>query len=149
MNKAILMGRLARDPEIRTTQSGVSVCNFTVACDRRSRAADGTWQNQADFIPCVAWRQQAEFVNRYFSKGDRILVSGSIQPRNWEDQNGQRRYTTEIIIEEVEFCESKRGERRDVPGDDRTDRVSAMTVESGGGSFLPPPDEDNSLPFDF
>ena len=60
MNRAILMGRMARDPEIRTTQGGISVCNFTVACDRRSRAADGTWQNQADFIPCVAWRQQAD-----------------------------------------------------------------------------------------
>lgn len=149
MNKAILMGRLARDPEIRTTQSGISVCNFTVACDRRSRAADGTWQNQADFIPCVAWRQQAEFVNRYFSKGDRILVSGSIQPRSWEDQNGQRRYTTEVIIDEVEFCESRRGDRRDMPNDVQSDRVSATTVDSGGDAFLPAPDDDTSLPFDF
>jgi len=142
------MGRLARDPEIRTTQSGIPVCNFTVACDRRSRAADGSWQNQADFIPCVAWRQQAEFINRYFSKGDRILVSGSIQPRSWEDDKGNRRYTTEVIIDEVEFCESKRGGggRRD---DDRSDRVSATTVDSGGDSFLPAPDDDTSLPFDF
>ncbi|HHX19941.1 MAG TPA: single-stranded DNA-binding protein [Clostridiaceae bacterium] len=148
MNRAILMGRLARDPEIRTTQSGIPVCNFTVACDRRSRAADGSWQNQADFIPCVAWRQQAEFINRYFSKGDRILVSGSIQPRSWEDDKGNRRYTTEVIIDEVEFCESKRGGggRRD---DDRSDRVSATTVDSGGDSFLPAPDDDTSLPFDF
>ena len=148
MNRAILMGRLARDPEIRTTQSGIPVCNCTVACDRRSRAADGSWQNQADFIPCVAWRQQAEFINRYFSKGDRILVSGSIQPRSWEDDKGNRRYTTEVIIDEVEFCESKRGGggRRD---DDRSDRVSATTVDSGGDSFLPAPDDDTSLPFDF
>ena len=148
MNRAILMGRLARDPEIRTTQSGIPVCNFTVACDRRSRAADGSWQNQAHFIPCVAWRQQAEFINRYFSKGDRILVSGSIQPRSWEDDKGNRRYTTEVIIDEVEFCESKRGGggRRD---DDRSDRVSATTVDSGGDSFLPAPDDDTSLPFDF
>ena len=153
MNRAILMGRLARDHEIRTTQGGISVCNFTVACDRRSRAADGTWQNQADFIPCVAWRQQAEFVHRYFSKGDRILVSGSIQPRSWDDDKGNRRYTTEVIIDEVEFCESKRGGgsggRRDDADYDRTDRASASTVDSGGDGFLPVPDDDTSLPFDF
>lgn len=145
------MGRLARDPEIRTTQSGISVCNFTVACDRRSRAADGSWQNQADFIPCVAWRQQAEFINRYFSKGDRILVSGSIQPRSWEDDKGNRRYTTEVIIDEVEFCESRRGGggRRDVPDDDRSGRVSTTMVGSGGDGFLPAPDDDTSLPFEF
>jgi single-strand DNA-binding protein len=106
MNKAILMGRLARDPEIRSTQSGISVCNFTVACDRRTKDERGDWKNEADFIPCIAWRQQGEFVNRYFSKGDRILVSGRIQPRSWDDKNGEKRYATEVIVEEVEFCES-------------------------------------------
>ncbi len=151
MNKAILMGRLARDPEIRTTQSGISVCNFTVACDRRSRAADGTYQNQADFIPCVAWRQQAEFVNRYFAKGDRILVVGSIQPRSWEDQSGQRRYTTEVIIDEVEFCESRRGAGRSADSEDRhRDQPESTVVDSGGDDFLAAPDDDDtSLPFDF
>ena len=112
MNKAILMGRLVRDPEIRTTQSGISVCNFTVACDRRTRATDGTRQNTADFIPCVAWRQQAEFISKYFFKGDRILLVGSIQPRSWDDQAGQKRYTTEVIGDEVECCESPRGDRQ-------------------------------------
>lgn len=151
MNKAILMGRLARDPEIRTTQSGISVCNFTVACDRRTRAQDGTYQNQADFIPCVAWRQQAEFVNRYFTKGDRILVVGSIQPRSWEDQSGQRRYTTEVIIDEVEFCESRRGPGRSGEGDDRhREQPESSVVDAGGEDFLAAPDDDDtSLPFDF
>ena len=150
MNKAILMGRLARDPEIRTTQSGISVCNFTVACDRRSRAADGTYQNQADFIPCVAWRQQAEFINRYFSKGDRILVSGSIQPRSWEDQAGQKRYTTEVIIDEVEFCESRKGDRPSGQDEGQKGYVASTKVDSGGDDFLAAPDDDDtSLPFDF
>ncbi len=149
MNKAILMGRLARDPEIRTTQSGISVCNFTVACDRRSRAADGTYQNQADFIPCVAWRQQAEFINRYFSKGDRILVSGSIQPRSWEDQAGQKRYTTEVIVDEVEFCESRRGERSGGQDEGNKGYVASTTVDSGGDFMAAPDDDDTSLPFDF
>ncbi len=150
MNKAILMGRLARDPEIRTTQSGISVCNFTVACDRRTRAADGSYQNQADFIPCVAWRQQAEFVNRYFSKGDRILVVGSIQPRSWEDQAGQRRYTTEVIIDEVEFCESRRSDRQGDTDDRHKDLPSSAVVDSGGDDFLAAPDDDDtSLPFNF
>lgn len=150
MNKAILMGRLARDPEIRTTQSGISVCNFTVACDRRTRAADGSYQNQADFIPCVAWRQQAEFVNRYFSKGDRILVVGSIQPRSWEDQAGQRRYTTEVIIDEVEFCESRRSDRQGGADDRQKDTPASTVVDSGGDDFLAAPDDDDtSLPFNF
>lgn len=150
MNKAILMGRLARDPEIRTTQSGISVCNFTVACDRRSRAADGTYQNQADFIPCVAWRQQAEFVNRYFAKGDRILVVGSIQPRSWEDQQGQRRYTTEIIVDEVEFCESRKGARSNDQDDRHKDHPESSVLDRGGEDFLAAPDDDDtSLPFDF
>lgn len=68
MNKAILMGRLTRDPEIRTTQSGINVCNFTVACDRRTKGEDGNWNNEADFIPCVAWRQTAEHIARYYKK---------------------------------------------------------------------------------
>ncbi|HPX93716.1 MAG TPA: single-stranded DNA-binding protein [Bacillota bacterium] len=150
MNKAILMGRLVRDPEIRTTQSGVSVCNFTVACDRRSRSAEGTRQSTADFIPCVAWRQQAEFINKYFYKGDRILITGTIQPRSWEDQAGQRRYTTEVIVDEVEFCESRRGDRQVDVDEGPRDYTASTPVESGGDDFLTTPDdEDTALPFDF
>ncbi len=150
MNKAILMGRLVRDPEIRTTQSGISVCNFTVACDRRSRAADGTRQNTADFIPCVAWRQQAEFITKYFYKGDRILLVGTIQPRSWEDQSGQRRYTTEVIVDEVEFCESRRGDRQVDVDEGHRDYVASTPIDSGGDDFLATPDDDDTaLPFDF
>lgn len=139
MNKAILMGRLARDPEIRTTQSGLSVCNFTVACDRRTKDASGNWTNEADFIPCVVWRAQAELVNRYFAKGDRILVAGSIQPRSWEDDQGNKRYTTEIIVNEVEFCESRK--------DGSTG--GSYQKETQKSEFIEPVDDDYSLPFDF
>ena len=104
MNRVVLVGRLARDPELRSTPSGVSVCNFTVACDRRF-AQNG--ERQADFISCIAWRQSGEFVSRYFKKGDRIALDGSIQTRSWDDQNGNKRYATEVVVDHVEFAQSK------------------------------------------
>ena len=106
MNKAILMGRLTRDPELRMTSNNVSVCTFTLAVDRNYRNRDG--DRLTDFIPIVVWRQQADFVSKYFSKGQRMLVVGSIQPRSYEDQSGQKRYVTEVIAEEVYFADSKR-----------------------------------------
>ena len=104
MNKAIIQGRLTKDPEIRDTQSGIAVTNFTVAVDRSYKNKDGS--RETDFIPCVAWRQTAEHIARYYKKGNRILVEGSIQIRNWEDDQGQRRYITEIVVEQSYFCES-------------------------------------------
>ena len=104
MNKVVLVGRLARDPELRTTPSGVSVCNFTVACDRRYTQ---NGERQADFINCIAWRQSGEFVARYFTKGNRIALEGSIQTRSWDDQNGNKRYATEVVVDHAEFAQSK------------------------------------------
>ena len=101
MNKAILVGRLTRDPELRTTANGVSVCSFSIAVNRRFKNADGGYD--ADFINCVAWRQQAEFVSRYFKKGSSIIVCGSIQTRKWTDTNGQVRYATEVVADDVSF----------------------------------------------
>ena len=105
MNKAVLIGRLVRDPELKTTSSQTAVATFTIAVDRRFKNASG--ERQADFINCVAWRQQAEFVAIYFSKGNRIGVVGSIQTRNWEDKDGHKRTATEVVVDEVEFVESK------------------------------------------
>lgn len=105
MNNVSLIGRLTRDPELKHTSSDVAVATFTVAVDRRFKNASG--ERQADFISCVAWRQQAEFVARYFGKGNRIGVVGSIQTRNWEDKDGHKRTTTEVVVDEVEFVESK------------------------------------------
>ncbi|MBO4325702.1 MAG: single-stranded DNA-binding protein [Clostridia bacterium] len=105
MNKVILIGRLARDPELRYTASNTAVCQFTVAVDRRFKSDN---QPQADFIPVVAWRQTAEFVAKYFSKGNRIAITGQIQVRSWDDTEGKKRYATEVIADDVEFVESKR-----------------------------------------
>ena len=105
MNKVVLIGRLVRDPELKTTSSQTAVTTFTIAVDRRFKNASG--ERQADFISCVAWRQQAEFVERYFGKGNRIGIVGSIQTRNWEDKDGHSRTTTEVVVDEIEFVESK------------------------------------------
>lgn len=104
MNKVILVGRLTRDPELRNTPSGIACCTFTVACDRRY--ADQSGNRQADFLNCVAWRERAEFVAKYFAKGRRIGLEGSIQTRSYE-KDGQNRTVTEILVDNVEFVENK------------------------------------------
>ena len=105
MNKVILVGRLARDPELRVTPSGVSVCSFSVACDRRF-VKQGE-ERKADFINCIAWRQTGEFISKYFTKGTRIALEGSLQTRDWTDNEGKKRYATEVIVDNAEFAQSK------------------------------------------
>ena len=100
MNKVILTGRITKDPELRYTQSGMATLAFTVAVDRQVRATDGT--RQADFINCVAWGQQADFMSRYVHKGNMLAVAGRIQTRNYQGQDGQTRYVTEVVVESVE-----------------------------------------------
>ena len=108
LNKAILMGRLTRDPELRYTPNGnVPVVTFTVAIDRRYSGGNGG-ERQTDFINVVAWRKQAEFVSQWFTKGMMIIVTGSIQTRNWQDKNGNNRTSVEVVADEVQFGESKR-----------------------------------------
>lgn len=108
-NKAILGGRLVADPELKQTQNGIPVCSFRIAVGRRFRSGSNDAQNQpqADFIDIVAWRQQAEFVTRYFHKGSSICVVGTIQTRNWTDNQGQKRYATEVVADEISFVDSK------------------------------------------
>lgn len=105
-NRVILMGRLTKDPELRTTQSGISMCRITVAIDRRF-GKQGE-EKQADFLDVVCWRQTAEFVCKYFSKGRMIHVEGTIQNDNYTDQNGVKHYRNSIIAENVAFCGDKR-----------------------------------------
>ncbi len=103
INKAILMGRLTRDPELRHTGSGTPVCSFSIAID------NGYGDNRStDFINCVAWNKTAEFVEKYFTKGRMIIVIGRIQTRTWEGQDGKKNYATEVVASEVSFGESKR-----------------------------------------
>jgi single-strand DNA-binding protein len=142
MNKAILMGRLTRDPELRTTSGQVSVCTFTLAVDRRFKNASG--ERQADFIPIVAWRQQAEFCSKYFRKGSRMIVVGSIQTRSWDDNDGKRHNVTEVIADEIHFADSKRSDSSD---ETSTQAASPAPAHSGDG-FFPGPDDDTALPFD-
>ena len=107
MNKVELVGRLTKDPEVKLTSNQTQFCNFTVAVDRRFKDANG--QRQADFINCVAWRQTAVFIQKYFHKGNRIGLVGSIQTRSYDDQNGQKRFITEVVVDEAEFVESSGG----------------------------------------
>lgn len=104
MNKAILMGRLTKNPELRQTPNGVAVVSFTLAVDRRFKSQSG--ERETDFIPMIAWRQQAEFIAKYFKQGSKMVAVGSIQVRSY-DKNGERRYITEVVVDEVYFAESK------------------------------------------
>lgn len=109
MNKVILMGRLTRDPELRYSNRGeeqTAICNYTLAVDRRQRSQDGS--QQADFIPCTAFRHQAEFAEKYFRQGQRVLVSGRIQTGSYINRDGQKVYTTTVIVDEQEFADAKR-----------------------------------------
>jgi single-strand DNA-binding protein len=108
MNKVILVGRLTADPELRQTQSGISSCRFTVAVDRRF-VDKQSGERQADFITCIAWRQQAEFVSRYFNKGKMILVEGSLRNNNYQDRNHPdiTHYTMDVQVDNVEFVGGK------------------------------------------
>lgn len=104
LNKVILGGRLTADPELKTTQSGVPVCSFTVAVNRR-RSGEG--EQQVDFINCQAWRATAEFLCRYFHKGSSVCVVGSIQTRTFTDKEGNKRSSTEVLADEIYFVDSK------------------------------------------
>lgn len=105
MNTICLMGRLTGDPELKTTQSGFSVTSFIVAVDRAYRSKDQ--ERQTDFIPCTAWRQTAEFISRYFRKGQRIALQGSLQTRRYTAQDGSQRSAFDVVVDNAFFCESK------------------------------------------
>lgn len=104
-NKVILIGNMTADPELKQTQGGLSVCSFSIAVNLRFKGENG--QQDCDFITIIAWRQQAEFVCRYFKKGQPILICGQLQTRTWTDNNGQKRYATEVVADEVSFVVNK------------------------------------------
>lgn len=119
-NKVILIGNLTADPELKQSQSGISVCSFSIAVNRKYNK-DGN--NEVDFITVVAWRSQAEFVCKYFKKGKPILVCGQLQTRSWTDKQGQKRYATEVVADEVSFVGNAES--------------STEAKESAPASFLP------------
>ena len=142
LNKAILMGRLVADPELRRTPNNNSVTSFTLAVNR-SFTRQGE-QPQTDFIDIVAWGKTAEFVSRYFVKGQQVAVAGRIQTRMWEDKQGTKRKSVEVVAEEVHFAESKRDSqsRNDLP-QGGFDPMAGL----GGNAFAALPGDDNDLPF--
>lgn len=103
LNKVFLMGRLVRDPELRQTPSGVQVCRFSIAVDRPYKNQQ-TGERECDFIECSAWRQTAEFVSRYFTKGKMILVEGAMRNNNYVDSNGVQHYAMQVQVDSVSFC---------------------------------------------
>ncbi len=139
LNTAILMGRLTKDPELRTTQNGTSVTSFTVAADREY-VRQGE-ERQTDFINVVAWRQTAEFVSRYFKKGSMIAVQGSIQTRNYEDKNGNKRTAVEVIADKVSFCGSKAESGNSAPVDAKANASDYTVINTNDSG------EDDGLPF--
>ncbi len=106
LNHIVIMGRMVRDPELRSTQSGISVCSFTLACDRDYSAKDSK-EKETDFIDCVAWRSTAEFVSKYFTKGRMMAVSGRLQLRDWVDKEKNKRRSAEIQVDSAYFGDSK------------------------------------------
>lgn len=113
LNMVALTGRFGADPEIRSTQSGTSVCSFRLAVDRSYVSKDQ--QRETDWISCVAWRGTADFIGKYFHKGDMIAVQGRLQAREYDDKDGNRRYVTEVVVSEVNFCGSRRAETAQEP----------------------------------
>ena len=150
INMVALMGRLTYEPELRTTQSGLSVLSFQVACDRSYQASGQ--ERQADFIDCVAWRQTAEFISRYFHKGSMIAVEGSIQTRNYTDKNGNNRKATEIVVNQQYFAESKRSAEENQAGGfapaQQTAQAAPVSYASADASdFTVTGDAEDDLPF--
>lgn len=136
MNKAIEIGRLTRDPEVRYSQgNNIAVARYTIAVDRKFKREG---EQTADFIPCVVFGKQAEFAEKYFRKGTKVVISGRITTGSYINKDGQKIYTTEITVEEQEFAESK--------GSSEAQGTSQMPTPNGDG-FMSVPDDDTGLPF--
>ena len=152
LNHIVLMGRLTRDPELRRTGSGIAVASFTLAVDR-DFAAQGA-EKETDFVDIVAWRNTAEFVSRYFTKGRMAVVTGRLQIRNWTDKDGNKRRSAEVVADNVYFGDSKRDGASASAGFDQTPSYAApqpyqqsapQAPAASGFSMLE--DDDSELPF--
>ena len=138
MNKAVLIGRLTKDPEVRTTASGIKTASFTLAVDRNYKNSDG--ERETDFIPIVTWRGAAELAEKYLTKGKQLAVSGRIQTRNYEDRDGNRRFVTEVVADELQFLSSVQSTNtQQAPKDEAKDN---FTVPLDGFEEIDP-----SIPF--
>lgn len=139
LNHIVIMGRLTKDVELRRTNSGVAVASFTIACDRDF---GNNSEKETDFVDVVCWRNTAEFVSKYFSKGRMAVVSGRLQMRKWEDKNGNKRTTAEIVADNVYFGDSKSDN-----GNQNSGYTGFAKSESVPGNFAPIEEDDGQLPF--
>ena len=149
LNHITIMGRLTRDPELRYTQSQTPVASFTLAVDRDFGGRDGG-ERQTDFIDCVAWRQTAEFVSKYFAKGSMAVVSGRLQIRDWTDRDGGKRRSAEVVVDNIYFGESKRREDGAARSESRPAYQSSyesVSPSMGASAFSELSDDDGELPF--
>jgi single-strand DNA-binding protein len=147
-NKVILIGNMTADPELKQTPSGMSVCSFSIAVNRNfGKAEQG--QQTVDFINIVTWRQRAEFVSRYFKKGNPILICGQLQTRTWNDNQGQKRYATEVVADEVSFVASAAQSNAPANGGQAytPDAYGAPTFNSTGSANFEELPNDGDLPF--
>ena len=140
LNKIIIMGRLTIDPELRRTGSGTAVTSFSLACDRDFKSQIG--DKETDFIEVVAWKNTAEFVSKYFSKGRMAVVEGRLQIRDWTDKAGNKRTTAEVVAENVYFADSKRSESND----NQKENFNALSGRLSD-DFAPISEEDGEIPF--
>ena len=149
INRVVLIGRLTADPELKTTPAGVSVCSFSIAVDR-GYVKQGE-ERKTDFINIVTWRGTAEFVSRYFSKGKLIAVDGSIQTRNYEDKQGNKRTAFEVVADNVSFCDSKpaggAGQAAFTSGGENPFNPPAASFATGDNGDFRQTDGDGDLPF--
>ena len=148
MNRVILMGRLTRDPEVRYSsgERSMAIARYTLAVDRRGRRSQGAdgQEQTADFINCVAFDRAGEFAEKYFHQGMRVLVSGRIQTGSYTNKEGQRVYTTDVIVDDQEFADSKQGESAPSASFSRPEPANAV---SDGFMNIPDGVEDEGLPF--
>ena len=147
LNKAILMGRLTRDPELKPTQSNIPVVTFTLAVDRGFGRNQETQQQTTDFINIVAWRNTAEFVSKYFRKGQLVAVSGRIQVRNWKDRDDNNRVSVEVVADECYFAEPKRSDYSASPRIQEEEDTNSGSMPEVRSEFEELIGEDDELPF--
>lgn len=145
LNHIVLMGRLTRDPELRRTGNGTAVASFTIAVDRDFSGKD-SGEKETDFINIVAWRQTGDFVSKYFTKGRMIVVSGRLQVRKWQNENGENRYSTEVVADHVYFGDSKKEEAGSNYGGYNAPAYPAPAYPDPG-EFPELTDDDGQLPF--
>lgn len=144
INTIVLLGRLTYEPELRTTTSGLSVCQFQIAVDRNYSSRDE--ERKADFIDCVAWRSKAEFLNKYFHKGSMVALEGSLQTENYTDKDGNKRKSVSVVVKEISFCGGK-SESSNIGTGNQYKQPAPTYAAADNSDFEEIVDDDDDLPF--